>query len=237
MKIPSLTFLILTVLLPLTAFCASPDELAGLVMSDLHRRDENKLKEVAYSMTETAGDRTTLYNVTVDGAGKEHKELVAVNGKPASEKAISEYAKEEAKKEKEESGKGDGVTVDKLADMIVPGSLELVSEDDSLARFRFRYEMKSDKGHSQMLDGTLHFDKEQAFVSEIHVANAKSFKADGGAKVSIFAMDLCFAKDAGLNEVVPSSLHMRIKGTAMLVIPFDQEFKAEFSNFARRSQS
>lgn len=235
MKTFALPLALLSLFLPLTAFTATPEELAGLVMNDLRQRDENKLKEVTYSMTEEAGDRTTLYHVTVDANGKDRKELVAVNGKPASQKAVTEHAKKEAKKEKKESDEGDGVTVDKLADMIAPGSLELVSENETLARFRFRYEMKSDKGHSQMLDGTLVYDREQGFVSEIHVANAKSFKADGGAKVSVFAMDLCFARNSTLNEVVPTSLRMKIKGTAMLVIPFDQEYKAEFSNFSRNS--
>lgn len=236
MKTLALPLIVLTFLLPLSAFSSAAEQLADCVMNDLHRRDENQLTDVDYSMTETTENRTTLYNVTVNGTGKLRKELVAVNGKPASQKAITEYAKEEAAKEKDDASKeGDGITVDKLAEMIAPGSLDLVSVNDATAHFRFRYEMKSNKGQSQMLDGTLVYDRVQDFVSEIHVANAKSFKAEGGAKVSVFAMDLCFAKNSTLNEVVPTSLHMKIKGRAMLIIPFDQEYKAEFSNFSRKS--
>ena len=234
MKSISLFPFALLLLLPTAAFCASPADLATEVMNDLRSRDANKPAGITYSMVETADNRSVLYSVTLDGSGAEHRRMVSIDGRAPTKEESAEFEKRrEAEKAERASGKGDSVSVDKLADMIAPGSLVLTGADEVNARFRFSYPMKSAGGMRQTLAGILVFDLASRHVTEIHVASEKPFKAGAMAKVSEFAMDLRFAKCVALNGMVPSSVHMRIKGTAMMLLPFDKEFTARFSDYAR----
>jgi hypothetical protein len=234
MKSISLFPFVLLLLLPAPVFCASPADLATEVMNDLRSRDAKKTAGITYSMIETTDNRSVLYFVALDGSGAEHRRMVSIDGKAPTKEELAEFEKrQEAEKAERASGKSDSVSVDKLADMIAPGSLVLTGADEVNARFRFSYPMKSASGMTQTLAGILVFDLASRHVSEIHVASGKPFKAGAMAKVSEFAMDLRFTNCVALNEMVPSSVHMRIKGTAMLFIPFDKEFTARFSDYAR----
>lgn len=63
-------------------------------MSDLCRREKNKLSGISCTVTEKTGDRVIVYNTTSDDNLKERHGLIAVYGKPASGKEVTRFAKE-----------------------------------------------------------------------------------------------------------------------------------------------
>jgi hypothetical protein len=132
----------------------------------------------------------------------------------------------------EESGEADD---DRLIDMIQPGSMRLLEETPTHARYSFTPTSNDEKDAAlyEHVDATLLVARAGPYVAELDLRSSAPFKPAFGITVSEFVMTLAFAPVAPGEAVVPSSVFVRMAGRAMLVKAIDETVEVSFDDYER----
>ena len=210
----------------------SPQERVATVLADMARRDAQPFQPYAVHVEEEANGRKLSFDVRAPSEYVRQNTLLTSNGKAATPEEAANFAKERDSSEAPKPAKG-SIRIERLADLIDPGSLVFEKMDGTKALFTFTHVQPFSEDVSVKLGGRLAFDTAQGVVTHLELFNTAPFKPDPKAKVRTFTFALDFATIDGTDHVVPTAIHTHVEGRALLVFSFDENAEVLFTGYRK----
>ena len=214
----ALQFLLFVVTLPMTA--AEPE----IVRKALDAVDRDHREGWAYTMTVVEDGKRRVERFDPSGDGEEWS-LLRIEGLPPTKKDLEDY--EEITERRRRNGDDDSVR-----DMIKPGTLRFVSEDQSHVTYAFDVAADNDRERKMMdhVTGTLQIRKEGPYVDRLDLASDEAFKPMTGVKIDSFSMTITYVVVAD-GPVAPRQMMTKVKGKAFLIKTIDSDVRLTFSDY------
>jgi hypothetical protein len=149
--------------------------------------------------------------------------LLSVDGRPPTGDEQREYRERQ-------TGHGATGDDDGGADIVEPGSLELLEETPDAWIYAFKpVEDGEDGDMMRHVTGRLTIRKSGPYVSSMALSNEKPIRPIPGVKIKEFRTRLEFAPATDGGPIVPRSIDVRVRGGAFLAVRFDETESVRFS--------
>lgn len=189
-----------------------------------------RMEAWTYTRTLKSDGRTLVDRHDPALPGEEHWQLVSVDGLPPSEEDWREYRDKRAN---HADDKREGrYSIDDLAAMLKPGSLQLLATQGATRVFSFA--LQSPDGRREKLfaglqgEMSLRTDSGQPFIEQLRIWSGQPVSPALGVKVSEFRFAMRFADHGPF--VVPVELDLELEGRAFWFKDLGNQYQAAFSD-------
>jgi len=208
-----------------TPLCAS--EYEDIVERAFATMDDSY--EESWSFTEVSMREEVRYEASFDPRRKEEERwiLVSVDGREPTKEETEDFLEEKAEILEEEAMDERENEVD-----MAPGTLTLLEETGEYWLFSF-VPADEEEGEKFMkhVDGTMKVVKEGHYVEFIDLRSPEPFKPAMGVKIKTFLTRITFGPAVPDGPVVPMSVDVRVEGSALFAIKFDEAETIQFLDY------
>lgn len=223
------------VLLALLAPFASA-QLPPLAEKALATMDNIELDEWSYVITTLREGRKTVERHDATRPENTRWQLLVKDDQSPTADELAEYtaAKNGQREARKRHGDKDDGKIE-IAELIDPGSVTLLSEDDTRATYNFRMKADDDEGRefAENVRGTLVVNKAIPYVERIEMQSTDEIRPVIGVKIAEFHMSMKFGHDPSSGAVLPGRITTRIKGRAFMIKKIDEDVSVVFSDYER----
>ncbi len=224
-----LTFVLLLACAPVHGVTAAtnPADFAALLDEAVGNVEWNFGREWAFTESLYDGDTTYVGRYDPSLPAGERWQLLSVDGRAPTGKDIEDYLDEKAGEEPgviEEDGDFDG--------MVEADTLALVEETADYWLFSFiPSESDDDEEFVKHLNGTLRISKPGRYLEYIDLRNEKPIRPIIGVKIKRMHTRFEFGPAAAEGPVVPRAFSFHVKGSAYVVVRFNESESMSYSEF------
>ena len=224
---------ILTLILGLSlATLAGADDHASFVRQAFAAVDGDFRKDWAFTETSIEDDVTFAWRYDPSRRPGQHWLLIGVDGRKPTPAELDEFG---VRSDTDHDGDDDENLADEL-EIINFDSLELIEQSDRRRVFSFNPNGDDDADEEErrfmeQVSGRLSIALDGPYVEYLELRNDKPIRPATGVKIKRFLTRLVFARLGESGPVVPMSVDVEIKGSALLVVRFDEKESIRFSDF------
>ncbi len=222
--------LLLAALLAFNLHAAGPDY-TKLVQASFDNVDWNFKQDFAFTETQMSGDTRTVARFDPSAPDDEQWTLLSFDNRPPSVEETEAFLEEKSWNRGHGRGDGDDDVL-KLIDM---DSLELIeaTSDYWLLSFKpdFDDEDKDDRKFFKNMVGELRISRQSGAIETMDIRNTKPIRPIVGAKIKSVTMRFEFGEATDKGPLVLTHVSAGARGSAMLVVRFNELETYEFSDF------
>jgi hypothetical protein len=167
----------------------------------------------------------------------QHWQLVSLDGRPPTQKEMKEYAKERSSHAKQRKKRADLSNSERLANMLVPDSLEVRSTDADGVTYTFRVRSPDGKKKAlwEQIQGELRVVRNDGdpWVDLVRLWNSDTIHPRFGVQLSELAMEAAFVAQG--QDVLPQRFDVRYDGRALFIIKLNENMKFRFHDLQREN--
>ena len=223
---------ILTLILGLAlASLAGAEDHAAFVRQAFAAVDSEFRKDWAFTETSIEDDMTFTWRYDPRRRADERWLLIKIDGRQPTPAEIDEFgSRSDAVHDDDDEDLADELEIVNFE------SLELIERTDSRRVFSFKPNGDNDADEQErrfmeQVSGRLSIALDGPYVEYLELRNDKPIRPATGVKIKRFLTRLVFARLGESGPVVPMSVDVEIKGSALLVIRFDEKESIRFSDF------
>ena len=225
-----LSALVLAALLAVNLHAAGPDY-AKLVESSFDGVDWNFKEDFAFTETQMSGDTRTVARFDPSAPEGEQWNLLSFDNRPPSVEETESFLEEKSWNR----GPNKGNDENDVLELIDTDTLALIEEtrDYWLLSFKpdFDEEDKDDQKFFRNMVGELQISKHSGAIDYMDIRNTKPIRPIIGAKIKSMTMRFEFGQATENGPRVLKHVSAGAKGSAMLVVRFNELETFEFSDF------
>ena len=225
-----LSALILAALLALNLHAAGPD-FAAIVESSFDDVNWDFEQEFAFTETLMSGDTRTVARFDPSSPEKQQWTLLSFDNRPPSVEETESFLEAKSREQGHHKGSGN----DGVLELVNTDSLVLIEEtaDYWLLSFRpdFDEEDKDDRKFFKHMAGELRIAKDDGAIEYMDIRNTKPIRPIIGAKIKSMVMRFEFGRATEKGPLVLTHVSAGARGSAMLVVRFNELETYEFSDF------
>ena len=224
---------ILTLILGLSLVgLAGAEDHAGFVRQAFAAVDDEFRKHWAFTETSTEDEATFTWRYDPSRQDDSRWLLTGIDGRPPTPQELDEFGSRS-------DAHHDDDDRDNLADeleIIDFDSLELIEQSDNRRVFRFTPTGDDDADEEErrfmeQVSGRLSIAMDGPWVEYLELRNERPIRPAAGVKIRRFLTRLVFARLGESGPIVPMSVDVEIRGSALLVVRFNEKESIRFSDF------
>lgn len=209
-----------------------------LVEQALKNMESERSDEWAFTETTLTEGKTIVKSYDPQRAEGARWKLVSVDGRaPKADelKRIERQNRRDEDRGREREGDDSVEEETELHAMISPGSLSLISEDETHAVYRFKPGGDGDREKKMLeyVDGKLEVQKAGPTVSSIELESRGPFSPAFGVKIEQFMTHMTFAPLEQGGPAFPKTVRVKVQGRAFMVKKLDEDARVTYSDWKR----
>lgn len=232
MKSTSILLALLVLALFRTA-TATDTPLADIVEGALNGVEWNFETSWAFDETSHEDGRTVVGRYDPSLPVEDRWQLLGIDGRPPTAEETEDYV---SSKDFEHLDVGDNDGGNGLHELIRPGSLRLLDQNERYWNIGFDPQFDADDEDEQFLNsltGLLRISRKTGALALMDMRNERPLRPIVGAKINKMVMRFEFGPTVTDGPTVLKVVDVIVRGSALVFVRFDEHERYEFSNFVR----